>query len=75
MGSSPTRATNIFSEINMYYITYNGVVTPHPYVTREDALQELKATFGDIELNSNDVAFWPTISSRGNVKIEIKRHV
>ena len=57
----------------MYYITYNGVVTPHPYQTREDALRELKNTFGDLELDKHDIAFWPSVSARGNTKIEIKR--
>ena len=50
----------------MYYITYNGVVTPHPYQTREDALRELKNTFGDLELDKHDIAFWPSVSARGN---------
>ena len=58
----------------MYYITYNGVVTPHPYETREDALRELKNTFGDLELDKHDIAFWPSVSARGNKKIEIKRY-
>ena len=58
----------------MYYITYNGVVTPHPYQTREDALRELKNTFGDLELDKQDIAFWPSVSARGNTKIEIKRY-
>ena len=58
----------------MYYITYNGGVTPHPYQTREDALRELKNTFGDLELDKHDIAFWPSVSARGNTKIEIKRY-
>jgi hypothetical protein len=58
----------------MYYITYNGVVTPHPYQTREDAIHELKSTFGDLELDKHDIAFWPSVSARGNTKIEIKRY-
>lgn len=55
----------------MYYITYNGVVTPHSYETREDALRELHNTFGDLGLDKNNVAFWPSPSSRGNTRIEI----
>jgi hypothetical protein len=55
----------------MYYITYNGVVTPHAYTTREEAILELKNTFGDIELDERDVMFWPSVSARGNTKIEI----
>ena len=55
----------------MYYITYNGVVTPHPYKTREDALRELTSTFGDLGLDKNNVAFWPDVSARGNTRIEI----
>jgi len=58
----------------MYYITYNGVVTPHPYYTREEAISELKNTFGNIELDARDIAFWPSVSARGNTKIEICRY-
>jgi hypothetical protein len=55
----------------MYYITYNGVVTPHPYATREEALRELNHTFGDLGLDTNNVGFWPSPSARGNTRIEI----
>lgn len=58
----------------MYYITYNGVVTPHAYETRQEAIRELKNTFGDIQLDAHDVAFWPSVSARGNTKIEICRY-
>ena len=58
----------------MYYITYNDVVTPHPYFTREEAVAELKKTFGDIELDNHDIAYWPSVSSRGHTKIEIKKY-
>ena len=58
----------------MYYITYNDVVTPHPYHTRDEAVAELKNTFGDIELDNHDVAYWPSVSARGHTKIEIKKH-
>jgi hypothetical protein len=58
----------------MYYITYNGVVTPHAYQTREDAVRELKNTFGDLELDAHDVAFWPSVSTRGYTKIEICKY-
>lgn len=58
----------------MWYITYNGVVTPHPYDTREDAIQALKNTFSDIQINSHDVAFWPSVSSQGNTRIEICKY-
>tara|TARA_R110000868_G_scaffold385094_1_gene652833 strand:- start:197 stop:388 length:192 start_codon:yes stop_codon:yes gene_type:complete len=58
----------------MWYITYNEVVTPHPYDTREDAVAELKKTFGDIQLDEHDVAFWPSVSSRGNTRIEICKY-
>jgi len=57
----------------MYYITYNDVVTPHSYHSREEAITELKNTFGEIELDTHDVAFWPSVSSRGHTKIEIKK--
>jgi hypothetical protein len=58
----------------MYYITYNGVVTPHPYRTREEAVRELNNTFVDLELNEHDVAFWPSVSARGNTRIEICKY-
>ena len=58
----------------MYYITYNDVITPHPYLTKEEAIAELKNTFPDIELDMYDVAFWPSVSVRGHVKIEIKKY-
>jgi hypothetical protein len=58
----------------MYYITYNDVVTPHPYATREDAIVELRQTFGDIELDKHDIAFWPSVSARGHTKIEIRKY-
>lgn len=58
----------------MYYITYNGVITPHAYLTREEAILELKQTFPDIELDSYNVAYWPNISARGNTKIEILKY-
>ncbi len=58
----------------MYYITYNDVVTPHPYCTREEAVAELKKTFVDIDIDSNNVAYWPSISARGHTKIEIKKY-
>ena len=58
----------------MYYITYNDVVTPHPYRTRDEAVTELKNTFGDIELDNHDIAYWPSVSARGHTKIEIKKY-
>ena len=58
----------------MYYITYNGVVTPHAYESRQEAIRELKNTFGDIELDVHDIAYWPSVSARGNTKIEICRY-
>ena len=58
----------------MYYITYNDVITPHPYFTREEAVAELQQTFADIELDKQDVAFWPSVSVRGHTKIEIKKY-
>lgn len=58
----------------MYYITYNDVITPHPYTTREDAIRELKTTFPDIELDTHNVAYWPSVSARGHTKIEIKQY-
>ena len=58
----------------MWYITYNGVVTPHPYDTREAAIQALKDTFSDIQLDEHNVAFWPSVSARGNTRIEICKY-
>lgn len=58
----------------MWYITYNDVVTPHPYLTKEDAILELKNTFHDIELDAYNVAYWPSVSARGHTKIEIKKY-
>jgi hypothetical protein len=58
----------------MWYITYNSVVTPHPYDTRESAIRALKDTFGDIQLDAHDVAFWPSVSARGNTRIEICKY-
>lgn len=58
----------------MYYITYNDVVTPHPYHTRDEAVAELKNTFGDIELDNHDITYWPSVSARGHTKIEIKKY-
>ncbi len=58
----------------MYYITYNDVVTPHSYLTREEAVTELRKTFADIELDNHDTAFWPSVSARGHTKIEIKKY-
>jgi hypothetical protein len=58
----------------MYYITYNNVITPQPYDTREAAVTALKQTFPDIELDTYDVAYWPSVSARGHTKIEIKKY-
>lgn len=58
----------------MYYITYNDIMTPHPYDTREDAVRELKNTFRTIDLDTQNVAYWPNISTRGHVKIEVKKY-
>lgn len=58
----------------MYYITYNDVITPQTYLTREDALNELHKIFPDLELNNYDVAFWPSMSARGNTKIQIMKY-
>lgn len=58
----------------MYYITYNDVITPHPYFTREEAVAELEQTFTGIELDKHDTAFWPSVSARGHTKIEIKKY-
>lgn len=58
----------------MYYIIYNDFVVSHPYRTREEVLQELTTTFAGIQLDENDVAYWPSISARGNTKIEIKTY-
>ena len=57
----------------MYYITYNDVITPRSYGTREDAINELKNTFAGIQME-HGVAYWPSISTRGHVKIEIKKY-
>jgi hypothetical protein len=58
----------------MYYITYNDVITPHAYVTRDDAVAELKKVFSDIDLGNHDIAYWPSVSARGHTKIEIKKY-
>jgi hypothetical protein len=58
----------------MYYITYNDVITPHPYFTKEEAIAELKKTFPDIELDKHDIMYWPNVSARGHIKIEIKKY-
>ena len=72
MGSSPTRAID-FKRGHMYYITYNDVVTPHPYHTRQEAVAELKKTFGDLGFDALNIVYWPSVSARGHTKIEIKR--
>ena len=64
---------NIYGGI-MYYITYNVVVTPHAYKTRDEAIRELNNTFVDLQLDEHDVAFWPSVSARGNTRIEICRY-
>jgi len=59
----------------MYYITYNGVVTPQSYDTRDDAIRELKKLFGDIEFDIHGVAYWymgTTVNTK--VKIQICRY-
>lgn len=58
----------------MYYITYNDVITPHPYATRADAIAALQETFGDTTLITDNVMYWPDISARGHTKIEIKQY-
>lgn len=58
----------------MYYITYNDVITPHPYFTREEAVAELTATFGEVGFDKLNVVYWPDISARGHTKIEIKQY-
>lgn len=58
----------------MYYITYNDVITPHSYLTREEAVEELQKTFSGIELDKHNIAYWPSVSARGHTKIEIKRY-
>lgn len=58
----------------MWYITYNDVVTPQAYITKEDAIRELHKTFTDVELDKYDVAYWPSVSARGHTKIQIKKY-
>jgi hypothetical protein len=58
----------------MWYITYNDVITPHPYDTRAEAVAELQKTFMGIELNEYSIAYWPNVSARGHTKIEIKKY-
>jgi len=31
-------------------------------------------TFVDIDIDSNNIAYWPSISARGHTKIEIKKY-
>ena len=58
----------------MYYITYNGVVTPQSYDTREDAIRELKKIFGDIEFDAHNVTYWPTETANTKTRIQICRY-
>lgn len=58
----------------MYYITYNDVIIPHAYTTREDARHKLEEVFPDIQLDEYNIAYWPSVSARGHTKIEIKKY-
>lgn len=55
----------------MYQIAYNGIPLPTTYATREEAINELTHTFGELKLDVHDIAYWPSVSARGYTKIEI----
>jgi hypothetical protein len=58
----------------MWYISYNDVITPHPYHTRDEAVLELKNTFVGIDIDDHYIAYWPSVFVRGHTKIEIKKY-
>jgi hypothetical protein len=59
----------------MYIIKMNEIALPVTYPTREAAVEEIHRMFGETEFEteSANIIFWPSVSARGNTKIEIAR--
>lgn len=57
----------------MYIIKMNEIPLPGRYESREAAVKEIHHLFGDTDFDHTAANFiyWPSVSARGNTKIEI----
>ena len=58
-----------------YIIKMNEIELPVTYPTREAAVEEVHRMFGETEFDTGgaNIIFWPSVSARGNTKIEIAK--
>jgi hypothetical protein len=59
----------------MYIIKMNEIELPVKYETRQAAVEEIHRMFGETEFDTTavNIIFWPSVSARGNTKIEVAR--
>lgn len=57
----------------MYIIKMNEIALPVAYHSRAAAVEEIHRMFGLTEFDTSpvNIIFWPSVSARGNTKIEI----
>jgi hypothetical protein len=55
----------------MYIVKYNGTQIQGEFSTREDAIDSVEKSLGTLDFNKFNIAFWPSISARGQIMIEI----
>jgi len=56
----------------MFIVKYNGIPVPGRYDTRQQAVDSVQEVLGELNFNMFDIAFWPTLGSRGNIMVEIE---
>lgn len=56
---------------NMFIVKYNGTETQGEFSTREEAVASVEKSLGPLDFNQFNIAFWPSISARGQIMIEI----
>jgi hypothetical protein len=55
----------------MFIIKYNGTETQGEFSTREEAVASVENSLGPLDFNQFNIAFWPSISARGQIMIEV----
>jgi hypothetical protein len=55
----------------MFIVKYNGTETQGEFSTRDEAVASVETSLGPLNFNEFNIAFWPSISARGQIMIEI----
>jgi len=55
----------------MFIVKYNGTQIHGEYTSREEAVGSVEKQLGTLDFNQFNIAFWPSISARGQIMIEV----